>query len=93
MPVIFAGGRERRLTAHVVERIEERSLSVDWIIQTINNPVAVINDERKNSMNYYGVIEGFDTLFKVAVSKRDDRAVATAHFDSATTRRYQRGEL
>ena len=45
--VIFAGGQERILTRHVLERVRERGISVEWIEQALSDPVAVVNDEGK----------------------------------------------
>ena len=89
----FRRGQERLLTWHVLERVRERGISVEWIEQTISDPVAVVNDERKNSTNYFGVIENRRRLLRVAVSKRDDRMIVTAHFDTGSTRRHLRGDL
>ena len=90
---IFAGGKYRLLSQHVLLRVLERNISVEWIALTIDHPIAVVIDERKNSTNYFGVVENRSRLLKVAVSREDDRIIATAHFDTGVTRRHQRGEL
>ena len=91
--IISAGGKERTLTWHVLDRVLERGISVEWIAQTISNPVAIVDDERKNSTNYFGVVENRRPLLKVALSRNDDRVIITAHFDTGATRRHQRGDL
>ena len=90
---IFAGGKYRLLSQRVLLRILERSISVEWIALTIEHPVAIVIDDRKNSTNYFGVVENRSRLLKVAVSREDDRIIATVHFDTGATRRHQRGEL
>ena len=47
----------------------------------------------QNSTNYYGFIRGRNSLLKVAVSKSNDQPIATVYFDTAATRRYERGML
>ena len=83
--VIFAGGKECLLSQHVLLRIWERDINLEWISQTIDNPVAVLADERKNSTNYFGIIPGRSRLLKVAISRNDDRIITTAHFDTGAT--------
>ena len=90
---IYAGGRALLLSRHVLLRVRQRGISVEWIAQTIDHPVAVIEDDRKNSTNYFGAIEGKRQLLKVALSRTDNRTIVTAHFDTGATRRRQRGEL
>lgn len=90
---IFAGGKLRLLSQHVLIRIVERSISVEWIALTLEHPIAIVIDERKNSTNYFGVVENRSRLLKVAVSRDDDRIITTVHFDTGATRRHQRGEL
>lgn len=90
---IFAGGKERILTDHVLERLMQRGIELNWIVQVLEMPVAVVDDAGKNSTNYYGFISGRNILLKIAVAKSDDRFVLTVHFDSNATRRYCRGEL
>lgn len=90
---IFAGGKDRLLSQHVLLRISERNISVEWIALTLDQPIAVEIDDRKNSTNYFGVVENRSRLLKVAVSRDDDRIIATVHFDTGATRRHQRGEL
>ena len=92
-PYIFAGGRIIRLTGHVLIRMEQRHAEESWIVQVLENPVAIIDDERKESINYYGFISGRRSLFKVVVSKLDDRPIVTVYFDTPATRRYERGVL
>ncbi len=91
--VIFAGGRDRLLSQHVLIRVRERDISVKWMARTIDSPVAVVDDYRKNSTNYFGTVVDRSQLLKVAVSKAVDRITVTAHFDTGATRRHQRGEL
>ena len=90
---IFAGGRLRRFTARPSEQVVARAISRDWIVRTLEDPVAVIDDEVNNSLNYFGRIAGRNSLLKVAVSKRDSRLIVTVHFDRPATRRYERGRL
>ena len=90
---LVAGGLSRRLTAHATEQAIAREIDTDWMIETLENPVAVIDDEFHNSFNYYGIIVGRNSLLKVAISKSDLQLVVTVHFDSPATRRRQRGQL
>ena len=90
---IFAGGHSRRFTAHAAEQILTREINTDWIVETLENPVAVIDDEFHHSFNYYGHINGRDSLLRVAISKSDIQLIVTVYFDSAATRRSQRGQL
>lgn len=91
--VILTGGRAVRMTRHAVEQLADRNIRESWIVQTLTEPVAVVDDERKNSTGYYGIIPGRKSLLKVAVSKAKDQPIVTAHFDTAATLRYERGEL
>lgn len=90
---LLAGGLSRRLTAHATEQIIAREFDADWIIETLENPVAVIDDELHNSFNYYGIIIGRNSLLRVAISKADPQLIVTVYFDSPATRRRQRGQL
>ena len=90
---IFADGKERILTDHVLERSMQRGIELNWMVQVLEMPVAVLDDAGKDSTNYYGFISGRNLLLKVAVAQSDDRFILTAHFDSNATRRYRRGEL
>ena len=90
---IYSGGREFRLSAHLQENRILRDIPDHWIIEVLNNPIYVEDDVEHNSTNYYGFIEGQRPLLMVAVSKSDDRTIATAHFHSGASRRYARGEL
>ena len=90
---IFAGGQLRKFTLHALEQLGARKISGSWIVQTLDTPVAVVDDERNNSINYYGRIEGRNPLLKVAVSNSDHQIIVTVFFDSPATRRYNRGEL
>ena len=90
---LFAGGQLRRFSAHATEQIVEREIDVTWIVESLENPVAVIDDESHNSWNYYGRIDGRNSLLKVAISKSDLQLIVTVHFDSAATLRHQRGQL
>ena len=90
---ILAGDRELLLSRHVQLRIEQRGISVEWIAQAIDSPVFVEEEGRKNSANYFGIVEGRNHLLKVAISKSDGRTIVTAYFDTGATRRRQRGEI
>jgi hypothetical protein len=90
---LLAGGQLRRLTAHASEQMVAREISSSWIVQTLEEPVTVIDDESNNSLNYFGRIPGRNPLLKVAVSKSDYQLIVTIHFDSPATRRYERGRL
>ncbi len=90
---ILASGKERLLSQHVLHGVWQRDISVEWVAQTIDNPIAVVDDEKKNSTNYFGYGEYINQLLKVAVSKEGDRTIVTTHFDTGATRRHQRGEL
>ena len=92
-PVLHGGGKERILSGHALGQLIQRSIDKEWIIQVLNNPVAVVDDEYRNSTKYYGSIEGRNSLLMVAVSKSDDRTIPTVYFDTPATRRYMRGEL
>lgn len=90
---IFAGGGERRLSTHVLIRMRERNIPIEWIIQVINSPAAIEDDEYNDSTNYYGFVGSNVTLLVVPVSKRDGQTIPTAFFDGPATRKYRRGEL
>ena len=90
---VFAGGRLRRFSAHASEQMVAREINGSWIVQTLENPVALIDDESHNSWNYFGRIDGRNSLLKVAISKLELELIITVHFDSAATRRHQRGQL
>ena len=93
MAEIYAGGRQFRLSAHLLENREYRQIPDTWLIEVLNNPIFVEDDVEHDSTNYYGFIEGQRPLLMIAVSKGDGRTIATAHFHSGATRRYSRGEL
>lgn len=90
---IFAGNRAFRLTAHVLIRLGQREARESWIIQVLENPVAVVEDEQHRSRNYFGFVEENRSLLKVAVSTLGDEPVITVYFDTSATRKYERGEL
>jgi hypothetical protein len=90
---IFAGGRERWLSKHVLMRIRERNIPIEWIIQAINSPAAIEDDEFNDLTNYYGFVGGNVTLLVVPISKKDDQTIPTAFFDEPATRKYLRGDL
>ena len=90
---VVAGGQSRRFTAHATEQILAREINTDWIVESLENPVVVIDDEFHNSFNYYGRIDGRNSLLKVAISKWDLGLIVTVYFDSVATRRRQRGQL
>lgn len=81
------------MTRHAVEQLADRNIRESWIVQALTAPVAIVDDAGKNSTNYYGFIRGRNALLKVAVSKSGDEPIATVYFDTAATRRYERGEL
>lgn len=81
------------MTRHAAEQLIDRDIRENWIVQALTAPVAVVDDARKNSTNYYGFIRGRNSLLKVAVSKSNDQPIATVYFDTAATRRYERGML
>jgi hypothetical protein len=81
------------LSSHTDEQASEREIRKEWIVQVLNNPVALVDSDYHYSTNYYGFIGGRNPLLKVAISKADDQTIATVHFDSGATRRYERGEL
>ena len=90
---VFADGRSRRFSAHATEQVSSREINTDWIVETLENPVAVIDDEFHDSFNYYGSIDGRNPLLKVAISRSDLQLIVTVYFDSTATRRRQRGQL
>ena len=83
----FADGNERGFARHARQRMLERGIIEDWVVDILANWVAKRWDEVHQSMNYYGFVEGSGQLLKVAVSG-DDSIIYTAHFDTAATRRY-----
>ena len=91
--VLLTGGRAIRMTRHAIEQLVDRNIRESWIVQTLTDPVAIVEDERNNSTNYYGLIRGRKSLLKVAVSRSRDQPIVTVHFDTAATQRYERGEL
>ena len=90
---IIVNGQPIKFSDHAAEQIGVRGIDTTWIVQTLENPVLVIDDENNNSLNYFGRIAGKNPLLKVALSKSDTQLIATVYFDSPTTRRYDRGEI
>jgi len=74
-------------------RLAQREAQESWIVQVLENPVAVVEDEQHRSRNYFGFIEANRSLFRVAVSRMGDEPVTTIYFDTSATKRYERGEL
>ena len=89
MAEIHAGGREYRLSAHLLQNREHRNIPDNWIIEVLSSPVFIEDDVEHNSTNYYGFIVGQRPLLMIAVSKGDGRTIATAHFHSGATREIQ----
>ena len=90
---ILANGQTFQFSDHAVEQINAREIDTSWIVQVLENPVLVMDDETHDSRNYFGRIAGRNPLLKVAVSRSDSQLIATVYFESKTTRRYYRGEL
>ena len=90
--VIVVGDRAYRLTYHVLQRIEQRELEREWIIDVLNNWIARRYEARNRSVNFYGFVPGHSNLLMVAVSAYAS-AIPTAYFNELATARYRRGEF
>ena len=87
--VIVADGKSWTLTNHSVGQIEERGIRITWVVNVLENWVARRWNDRRQSMNYWGHVEGRSQLLMVAVSADDERIV-TVYFDTRGTERYDR---
>ena len=89
--IIVVGDRIYRLTYHVLQRIEQREIERQWLVEVLDNWVARRAMPEHRSMNYFGVVPGRNSLFMVAVSE-DSLAIPSAFFHSIATERYRRSE-
>jgi len=94
---LLVANQEDSLPTQQNRFLREKSIligyNIDWIVEALENPVAVIDDEFHHSFNYYGHVNGRDSLLRVAISKSDLQLIVTVYFDSAATRRSQRVQL
>ncbi|MDT3739647.1 MAG: DUF4258 domain-containing protein [Candidatus Kapabacteria bacterium] len=75
-----------KFSNHLLERLNQRNLEVDWIINTIDKPDRTdeIDDDE---IHYYKFIpEFFDKCLKVVVNPVF-KIIVTAHFDRSKTKR------
>ena len=88
--ILIVGDRVYRLTLHVLNRIEQRQIDRQWLIDVLENWVARKYMPTHRSVNYFGIIPERYTLFMVAVSEHDLK-IPSAFFHSAATDQYRRG--
>ncbi len=85
--MLIIDGTEYKLSSHVKLRIKQRNIKLNWIADVLTNWVARKYMIEHNSMNYFGIIPGRNSLFMVAVSEYSP-VIASAYFNSAATARY-----
>ena len=84
-------GKEYEITQHANEKIWERKIEKESIVEVLSNWVAKKFKPEHKSTSYYGIIKGQAQLLMVAVSENELK-ITTLHFDRTVTRNYQRGD-
>ena len=87
---LIIAGKEYEITQHAKERMLERKIEKESVVEVLTNWVAKKYNPEHNSTSYYGVIKGQTKFIMVAVSESESK-ITTAHLDSTATRNYQRG--
>lgn len=89
--ILIIGGKEYEITQHAKERMTERKIEKDSVVEVLANWVAKKFKPEHNSTGYYGIIKGQTQLLMVAVSESESK-ITTVHPDSTATRNYRRGD-
>lgn len=89
--MLTIAGKEYEITQHAKERMWERKIEKESVIEVLANWVAKKFNPEHNSTGYYGVINGQSKLLMVAVSESKSK-ITTVHPDSTATRNYRRGD-
>lgn len=89
--ILIIDGKEYEITQHAKERMSERKIEKESIIEVLTNWVAKKFKPEHNSTGYYGIIKGQTQLLMVAVSESESK-ITTVHPDSTATRNYRRGD-
>jgi hypothetical protein len=84
------------LTQHFLERLEERRIKLDWVIQTLQHPLKTEADVKNPTLTvaYKPIAENDNRVLKVVYNENTTPwTVITVHFHRNITRKYRRGEL
>ena len=69
-----------KFSKHALERIKERKIKEEWILETLKNPDEII-EESYTEHRYYKVIKDFgDRILKVVLNPQDN-IIITVYFD------------
>jgi len=71
---------------HLIEKMEQREIKREWILDTINNPDKVEKIE-EDEVHYFKLIaEFFNKCLKVVFNSLN-KVIVTAHFDRNKTKK------
>ena len=71
---------ELRFSGHVMLRIKERNLRIDWVTHTLQFPDEEVNITEDETHFYKIITEFQDKWLKVVVNKKN-KIIVTAYFD------------
>ncbi|MFN8257098.1 MAG: DUF4258 domain-containing protein [Bacteroidales bacterium] len=71
---------EIKFSKHVEQRIEERNLNKNWIIDTIKSPDKTVEKSEKE-VHYFKIIVEYSGKILKVVFNPVKKLVVTAHFD------------
>lgn len=89
--ILVINGNEYEITQHAKERMSERKIEKESIVEVLANWVAKKFKPEHNSTGYYGLVKGQSKVLMVAVAESESK-ITTVHPDSTATRNYRRGD-
>ena len=88
--ILTIAGKEYEITQHAKEKMQDRKIEMESIVEVLSNWVAKKFKPEHNSTSYYKMIKGQTQLLMVAVSENELK-ITTLYLDRTATRNYQRG--
>ena len=88
--ILVIDGKEYEIIQHAKERMAERKIEKESVVEVLANWVVKKYKPEHNSTGYYGVIKGQTQLLMVAVSENESK-ITTLYSDRTATRNYHRG--
>lgn len=87
---------ELDFTEHCLERLKERNIKREWLIQALMYPFKTEPDAKDPTLTvvYKPIPENGDRVLKVVYNKNTNPwTIITVHFHRSMTQKHQRGEL
>ncbi|WP_293444321.1 DUF4258 domain-containing protein [Persephonella sp.] len=69
-----------RFSKHALERIKERKIKKEWVLETLKNPDEII-EESYTEHRYYKVIKDFGNRTLKVVLNPESSIIITVYFD------------